>query len=87
MAFAAFAFFFEIIIGISGGPGPIGALLLIGLGLLLLTRDKEGHCFLSALAPGARKPRSRTRQNARKISCSRAPSCTARARRRVISLA
>jgi len=55
MAFAAFAFFFEIIIGISGGPGPIGALLLIGLGLLLLTRDKEGHCFLSALAPGAEK--------------------------------
>jgi hypothetical protein len=51
IGFAAFAFFFEIIIGIGGGPGPVGALILIGLGLLLLTRGKEGQCFLSSLAP------------------------------------
>jgi hypothetical protein len=38
MAFAGFAFFFEIIIGISG-HGPLNALILIGVGLFLLTRD------------------------------------------------
>lgn len=38
MMFAGFAFFFEIVIGI-GGRGPLNALILIGLGLFLLTRD------------------------------------------------
>jgi hypothetical protein len=61
VAFAAFAFFFELVIGISGGPGPVGALILIGLGLLLLTRDREGHRFLSTLVPSAEKTKGKNK--------------------------
>lgn len=41
IAFAGFAFFFEIIIGISGGLGSMTPLLLIGLGLYLLSRGLD----------------------------------------------
>jgi hypothetical protein len=37
--FAGFAIFFELIIGISGGGGTLGALILVGLGLFLLSRE------------------------------------------------
>ena len=37
--FAGFAVFFEFIVGISGGVGPVGAVIMIALGLFLLTRN------------------------------------------------
>ncbi len=59
---AAFVFFFEIIIGISGGPGPVGALLLIGAGLYLLSRDDTGQHLMAAFrsdAKSKRKPKAK----------------------------
>jgi hypothetical protein len=61
MAFAAFAFFFEVIIGISGGPGPVGALILIGLGLFLLARNREGQRSLLALDPHSEKAKRKSK--------------------------
>jgi hypothetical protein len=46
VAFVAAAIFFEAIIGVSGGIGPMGALLLIGLGLHLLRGDGPRPCSL-----------------------------------------
>jgi hypothetical protein len=61
MAFAAFAFFFEVVIGISGGPGPIGALILIGLGLFLLARNREGQRSLLAVDPHSEKAKHKNK--------------------------
>ncbi|MBI5960215.1 MAG: hypothetical protein HY866_15860, partial [Chloroflexi bacterium] len=49
MTFAAFAFFFEIIIGISGGLGPLGPAALILIGLYLLSRDSTGMRLLASM--------------------------------------
>jgi hypothetical protein len=51
LAFAGFAFLFEIILGI-GRHGGLNALVLIGLGLFLLMRT-TGLCPLNALLSGA----------------------------------
>ena len=51
MVFAALAFFFEIVIGISG-RGPLNALILIGLGLFLMTRGPLCQRIMAALDNG-----------------------------------
>jgi hypothetical protein len=61
MAFAAFAFFFEVIIGIGGGLGPVGALILIGLGLFLLARNREGQRSLVAFDPHSAKAKRKSK--------------------------
>jgi hypothetical protein len=43
LMFAVFAFFFEVIIGISGGLGTAGAAILILAGLYLLSKDTNGN--------------------------------------------
>jgi hypothetical protein len=50
--FAVFAFFFEIVIGISG-RGSLNALVLIGLGLFLMTRGGLGERVMAALDQGS----------------------------------
>lgn len=60
--FVAFAFFFEIIIGISGGSGAIGALLLIAAGLYLLARDDTGQRLRTALNPDGKTKRKPKRK-------------------------
>jgi hypothetical protein len=51
IVFAVFAFFFEIVIGISG-HGPLNALILIGLGLFLMTRGGLCQHIMAALNRG-----------------------------------
>lgn len=55
VAFAGFALIFELIIGISGGGGTLGALIMVGLGLLLLNRD--GGLRQSSLGNSAKAKR------------------------------
>jgi hypothetical protein len=50
--FGIFAFFFEIVIGVSG-RGPLNALILIGLGLFLMTRGGLGRWIRAALDQGS----------------------------------
>jgi hypothetical protein len=50
--FAVFAFFFEIVIGVSG-RGPLNALILIGLGLFLMTRGGLGQWIRATLDQGS----------------------------------
>jgi hypothetical protein len=61
IAFFIFAFFFEVIIGISGGLGSWTPLLLIGLGLYMLTRgmsEDRLHTLLDGdKAKGKNKPK------------------------------
>lgn len=47
IAFAGFAILFEVIIGISGGIGSLGALLLIGLGFMMLSKGGPVNCAMS----------------------------------------
>ena len=65
--FAAFAFFFEIIIGISGGSGTVGALLLIAAGLYLLTRDDTGRRILDAFNSDDKAKRTTKRKHEDKL--------------------
>lgn len=53
VAFVALAILFEVVFGMSG-IGPLGALLLIGLGIFLLTHDKDNNRLLDALKPSAK---------------------------------
>lgn len=57
IAFAAFAIFFELIIGISGGGGTLGALILVGLGLFLLSRDGGLKTIQDKLADSSKAKR------------------------------
>jgi hypothetical protein len=50
--FGILAFFFEIVIGISG-RGPLNALILIGLGLFLITRGSLSQRIMAALDQGS----------------------------------
>jgi hypothetical protein len=50
IAFAAFAILFELIFDIGGGGGTFGALILVGLGLFLLSRDGALNALQSKLA-------------------------------------
>lgn len=61
-AFAAFAFFFELIIGISGFGGTLGAVVLIGLGLLLLSRGGGLSAFLTMLSGERPKTKRKTKK-------------------------
>jgi hypothetical protein len=59
--FTVFAFFFEIVIGISG-RGPLNALILIGLGLFLMTRGSLSQRIAAALDRGdAGKPKRKVK--------------------------
>lgn len=62
--FAGFAIFFELIIGISGGGGTLGALIMVGLGLFLLTQRCGSNARKSKLA-GEPKAKRKTRKGKR----------------------
>ncbi len=57
MAFGAFGFFFEVIIGLGGLKGGWWAWLLIAAGILILVRSFVGDCGMPFLCPGEKTKR------------------------------
>jgi len=63
IAFFVFAFFFEVILGISGGFGALTPLALIGLGLYLLTRGVGEERLHMLLGSNQAKVKNKPKRN------------------------
>ena len=62
IAFAGFAFFFEMIIGIGSGGGTLGAVIMVGLGLFLLKQEGQLDALQSKLAGESKAKRKAKRK-------------------------